>query len=52
MNDLLTKPEGFFNHVRRYTASVAATLVYGQRGSTFDSFWAHVSYARGFHGSG
>ncbi|KAK5331677.1 hypothetical protein LTR93_000682 [Exophiala xenobiotica] len=41
MNDLLTKPEGFFNHIRRYTASVAATLVYGQRGSTFDSFWAH-----------
>ncbi|KAI1617874.1 putative cytochrome P450 oxidoreductase [Exophiala viscosa] len=41
MNDLLVNPEGFFNHIRRYTASVAATLVYGQRGSTFDSFWAH-----------
>ncbi|OQU97041.1 hypothetical protein CLAIMM_03044 [Cladophialophora immunda] len=41
MNDLLTNPDGFFNHIRRYTASVATTLVYGQRGATFDSFWAH-----------
>lgn len=43
MNDLLQSPEGFFDHIRRYTASVATTLVYGQRGATFDSFWAHVS---------
>lgn len=43
MNDLLNHPEGFFDNIRRYTASVATTLVYGQRGATFDSFWAHVS---------
>ncbi|EXJ84074.1 hypothetical protein A1O3_04741 [Capronia epimyces CBS 606.96] len=42
MNDLLRDPDNFFNHIRRYTASVAATLVYGQRGATFDSFWGHV----------
>ncbi|KEF57227.1 uncharacterized protein A1O9_07417 [Exophiala aquamarina CBS 119918] len=51
MNDLLTNPEGFFNHIRRYTASVAATLVFGQRGSTFNSFWAHVSNSQGFYDS-
>ncbi|KIW75333.1 hypothetical protein Z517_10074 [Fonsecaea pedrosoi CBS 271.37] len=44
MNDLLNHPDGFFNHIRRYTASVAATLVYGQRGATFDSFWGHAVY--------
>lgn len=44
MNDLLGNPDGFFNSIRRYTASVAATLVFGQRGATFDSFWAHVSF--------
>jgi hypothetical protein len=43
MNDLLVAPEGFFNHVRRYTASVAAAIVFGHRGPTFESFWAHVS---------
>ena len=52
MNDLLVEPEGFFNHIRRYTASVASTLVYGQRGSTFDSFWAHVSNTQYSHHSG
>lgn len=44
MNDLLDKPEGFYNHVRRYTASVASILTYGQRGPTFESFWAHGVY--------
>lgn len=43
LNDLLRTPEDFFDCVRRYTASVAATLVFGQRGATFKSFWAHVS---------
>jgi len=44
MNDLLRNPDGFFNHIRRYTASVAATLVFGQRGATFKSFWAHAVF--------
>lgn len=44
MNDLLDNPEGFYNHVRRYTASVASILTYGQRGPTFESFWAHGVY--------
>lgn len=43
MNDILVAPDGFFNHVRRYTASVAAAIVFGHRGPTFESFWAHVS---------
>ncbi|TVY53947.1 Cytochrome P450 monooxygenase patI [Lachnellula cervina] len=41
LNDLLRTPENFFDCIRRYTASVAATLVFGQRGATFESFWAH-----------
>lgn len=43
MNDLLVGPDGFFNHIRRYTASVAAAIVFGHRGPTFESFWAHVN---------
>lgn len=43
MNNLLDSPDAFFDHIRRFTASVASTLVYGQRASTIDSFWAHVS---------
>jgi hypothetical protein len=42
LNDLLRTPDEFFDCVRRYTASVAAILVFGQRGATFKSFWAHV----------
>jgi len=45
MNDLLENPEGFYDYVRRYTASVASSLVFGHRGPTFKSFWAHVSIA-------
>ncbi|KEZ41471.1 hypothetical protein SAPIO_CDS7617 [Scedosporium apiospermum] len=44
LNDLLENPEGFFNHVRRYTASSASVLAFGHRGRTFDSFWGHVVY--------
>lgn len=44
MNDLLDDPEGFFDHIRRYTASVISSIVFGQRGATFDSFWAHGVY--------
>lgn len=42
LNDLLGNPGGFFNHVRRYTASSASVLAFGHRGPTFDSFWGHV----------
>lgn len=42
--DLLNEPKGFYNHIRRYTASVASVLVFGSRGPTFDSFWAHGVY--------
>ncbi|KAL5352910.1 hypothetical protein ACLOAV_002858 [Pseudogymnoascus australis] len=44
MSDLLIDPKGFYNHVRRYTASVASVLVFGHRGPTFESFWAHGVY--------
>lgn len=44
MNDLLNDPEGFFDHVRRYTSSVASALAFGHRGPTFDSFWGHAVY--------
>ena len=44
MADLLHDPNGFYNHIRRYTASVASVLVFGFRGATFDSFWAHGVY--------
>jgi hypothetical protein len=43
MNDLLDSPEGFYDHIRRYTASVATSLTYGYRAATFQSFWGHVS---------
>lgn len=43
MNDLLETPDDFFNHISRYTASVATSTVYGFRAPTFQSFWGHVS---------
>lgn len=43
MTQLLKSPEGFFNHIKRYTASVATSITYGVRGATYDSFWANVS---------
>ncbi|EXJ79931.1 hypothetical protein A1O3_08216 [Capronia epimyces CBS 606.96] len=43
MNDLLAKPDDFIKHVRRYTASVANCIIYGQRAATYESFWGHVS---------
>lgn len=43
MNDLLQTPEDFFDHICRYTASVATSLTYGFRAPTFNSFWGHVS---------
>jgi hypothetical protein len=43
MMNLLNKPENFYDEIRRYTASVATTIVYGFRAPTFESFWGHVS---------
>ena len=42
LNDLAENPKGFFDHVRRYTASSASVLAFGHRGPTFESFWGHV----------
>ncbi|KAI9836035.1 MAG: hypothetical protein M1819_001646 [Sarea resinae] len=44
MNDLLDSPDKFFNHIRRYTASVASVIAFGHRGPTFESFWGHCVY--------
>ncbi|TVY33893.1 Cytochrome P450 monooxygenase [Lachnellula occidentalis] len=44
LNDLLVNPDGFYNHVRRYNASVFNIIIWGHRGPTFDSFWAHTVY--------
>ncbi|KAJ0269713.1 hypothetical protein CBS470a_013685 [Colletotrichum nupharicola] len=34
-------PDGFYNHIRRYTASVVTSITYGFRAATFESFWGH-----------
>ncbi|TVY34245.1 Cytochrome P450 monooxygenase, partial [Lachnellula occidentalis] len=44
MNDLLNSPTSFFNHIRRYTNSVASSVKYGYRAATFSSFWGHLSF--------
>jgi len=43
MYDFLETPDDFYKHLRRVTASIACTLVFGQRGATYDTFWGHVS---------
>jgi hypothetical protein len=42
MANLLEKPEDFYGQIKRYTASVAASITFGQRGATPDDFWARV----------
>jgi len=44
MHDLVHKPEDFYNHMRRVTASIACILVFGNRGATYESFWGHCVY--------
>jgi len=44
MTDFLDDPAAFYSHIQRYTASVATTLVYGQRAPTADSFWGRGVY--------
>jgi len=34
MHDLLTEPKMFENHLQRYTASIASTVIYGWRTPT------------------
>ncbi|KAJ2894350.1 putative cytochrome P450 oxidoreductase [Zalerion maritima] len=41
MKNLLQSPEGFYQDVRRYTASVATSITYGFRAKSYGSFWAH-----------
>jgi len=44
MNDLLKTPADFIHHIRRYTSSVANSIIYGQRAATYEDFWGHVSH--------
>jgi hypothetical protein len=37
MFELLQDPQGYYNHIRRYTTAVILASVYGQRGARFDS---------------
>jgi hypothetical protein len=37
MFQLLQDPEGYYDHIRRYTTAVILASVYGQRGARFDS---------------
>ncbi|KAI8310601.1 Cytochrome P450 monooxygenase yanC [Colletotrichum sp. SAR11_240] len=37
-------PDGFYNHIRRYTASVVTSITYGFRAASFESFWGHGVY--------
>jgi hypothetical protein len=42
MYDFMTNPDDFYRHLRRVTASIACTFVYGQRAPTYDTFWGNV----------
>ncbi|KAK1984898.1 cytochrome P450 [Colletotrichum cereale] len=44
MSDLLEKPEGFQESIKRATASVASITIYGHVATDWDSFWAHTVY--------
>ncbi|KAI0016578.1 cytochrome P450 [Xylariomycetidae sp. FL0641] len=37
MFDILQDPNGYYDHIRRYTTAVILASVYGQRGARFDS---------------
>lgn len=39
MNNLLKSPDRIFDYTRLYTASVASTIIWGQRAASLDSFW-------------
>ncbi|KAJ0413479.1 cytochrome P450 [Aspergillus carlsbadensis] len=42
--DIVNTPDDFYRHLRRVTASIACTFIYGQRGATYESFWGHCVY--------
>lgn len=42
MNDFLTNPEKYREHIRRYTASIIHVLIHGFRGTSTEDFWGHV----------
>ncbi|KAJ5777836.1 hypothetical protein N7520_001082 [Penicillium odoratum] len=44
MCDLLDDPEGYYDHIRRYSTSVILTTVYGQRGESFKSHKVQALY--------
>jgi len=44
MNNILKQPERMFDYARLYTASVASTLIWGQRAADLDSFWYKEFY--------
>ncbi|GME53521.1 Cytochrome p450 protein [Neofusicoccum parvum] len=44
LSDLLKAPAGFYNHVKRTTASAANIVVWGHRGATYDDFWGSCVY--------
>lgn len=37
MHQLMRNPEGYYDHIRRYSTAVILALVFGQRGASFDS---------------
>lgn len=39
MNNLLKDPGRIFDYVKLYTLSVASTIIYGKRVTSFDSTW-------------
>ncbi|KAL2855262.1 cytochrome P450 [Aspergillus pseudodeflectus] len=43
--DIMNTPDDFYRHLRRVTASIACTFIYGQRGATYESFWGHFGEA-------
>ena len=45
LTDILNNPEGYYSHIKRTTSSVASAVVWGHRGPTMGSFWAHVRIA-------
>ncbi|OAG35989.1 hypothetical protein AYO21_09849 [Fonsecaea monophora] len=44
LNDLIQKPEDFYNHMKRLTSSIACILVFGHRALSYEDFWGHCVY--------
>ncbi|KAF2125588.1 cytochrome P450 oxidoreductase-like protein [Dothidotthia symphoricarpi CBS 119687] len=45
MHDLLEKPAEFRSCIKRTTGSVASIMIFGNRASSWDSFWAQLTKA-------